>query len=546
MNLPAIVTAARRDAFNLLLIVLLAAALRLSRGDVVEYFHDDAMLATLALELADGLRFPLVGILSSTGIPNPPVSVYLLAMPFALSSDPAFAICFVMLWNVMGVALLWWLARRICGRRIALIAGLIYAVNPWAVLFSRKIWAQELHTPIILFALLLLLFGYLESGAGPGRRRAVSLAQSLSLPILLFGIQFHFAAWPLLLLIAVALWQGRRRIRGRALIAGLALSLLVVLPYAIGLSQTLGSDPSRISDALDRSAARGPEFSLASLSALTQLATGVGLENWLAPEQAAQLAARYPPLHPLALLLLPALLIGLRAVYQRSRAFAFLLSIWAFLPSLLLIVEWTPVYIHYFIPAIPAMAILIGYGMDSILRLVAAWRPLPYIVWLIVGSILALQILQWIAALEFVEEWHIAYPGFTTPLSKLAPLRAELSRADDVVVLAGGMSWNLHHEVAVWDTLLWDTAYLRPHYRPRCLCCIPESPLRCRRRAKRARQALRPHGFVMIAQRSFPRGAVALTMRFTCGKSRRLGPAQQSDQLSRRNSPTASASAVMA
>ena len=47
----------RRDLASLLLIVLLAAALRLGRSYVVEYFHDDAMLATLALELADGLSF---------------------------------------------------------------------------------------------------------------------------------------------------------------------------------------------------------------------------------------------------------------------------------------------------------------------------------------------------------------------------------------------------------------------------------------------------------------------------------------------------------
>ncbi len=445
----------RRDALCLLLIVLLAAALRLSGSDVVEYFHDDAMLATLALELADGLSFPFIGILSSTGIPNPPVSVYLLALPFALSSSPAFAIHFIMLWNVMGVVFLWLLARRFCGRRIALIAGLIYAVNPWAVLFSRKIWAQELHSPIILGGLLLLLVGFSGSRGGPLRRR-VLLAQCLSLPVLLIGFQFHFAAWPLLLLIPTALWQRRAIISRRALVASVVLSLIALLPYAIGLAQTLDLDPARISDALDRSAARGLEFSLASIRALAQLASGTGLETWLAPDQAAELAAGYPPLYALSLVLLPLLFLGLRLSFRRAPAFALLLSIWAFLPSLLLIVEWTPVYSHYFIPSIPALAILIGYGADSLLSAAAPWRPLLYALRLIVALLLALQILQWIAALNFVEAQHIAYPGFTTPLAKLSPLRDRLSAVDDVVVLAHGMAWNLHHEVARWDTLLWD------------------------------------------------------------------------------------------
>lgn len=461
MSLRHKATERRRDYLGLLLILLLAAALRLGRSDVVEYFHDDAMLATLALELADGRSFPLVGILSSTGIPNPPVSVYLLAIPFALSSDPAFTIHAIMLWNVLGVGLLWRLARRYGGCRIALIAGFAYAVNPWAVLFSRKIWAQELHTPIILFGLLLLLYGFYESRDGDGSRRRVLLAQCLSAPVLLFGFQFHFASWPLILLFPTALWLGRKRICARALVAGIALSLVVSLPYVIGLAQTLSVDPTRISDALNRSAARGLGISASSASAIIQLASGSGLEFWLAPNQAAKVAAAYPPLYYLSFALLPALLLGLRSVYQRSRPFASLISIWAFLPSLLLLVEWTPVYIHYFIPSIPALALLIGYGADSLLRYATRWRPLQIAASLIFALIMAQQVQQWVAALNYVAEQHIDYPGFTTPLANLSPLRAELASYNDVVVLAGGMSWNLHHEVALWDTLLGDAACVR-------------------------------------------------------------------------------------
>ena len=452
------IVASRRDYLGLLLILLLAAALRLGRGDVVEYFHDDAMLATLALELADGLSFPLIGILSSTGIPNPPASVYLLAIPFAHSSDPAFAIHTIMLWNLLGVALLWRLALRYGGRRIALVAGLVYAVNPWAVLFSRKIWAQELHTPIILFGLLLLLYGFYDSRVGEGSRRRVLLAQCLSAPVLLFGFQFHFAAWPLIFFLPTAWWLGRKRICSRVLVAGIALSIVVSLPYVIGLSQTLSEDPARISDALNRSAGRGLEFSASSIGAIVQLASGQGLETWLAPDQALEISAGYLPLQYLSFALLPALLLGLRAIYRRSRPLAALISIWAFLPSLLLLVEWTPVYIHYFIPSIPALALLIGYGADSLLRYVARWRPVQVAAWLIFALIISLQVQQWVAALNYVAEQHINYPGFTTPLAKLAPLRAELTSYNDVVVLAGGMSWNLHHEAAVWDTLIWDAA----------------------------------------------------------------------------------------
>ena len=245
MSILAVLREHRRDLSSLLLIIVLAAALRLGRGDIVEYFHDDAMLATLALELADGLRFPLTGILSSTGIPNSPVSVYFLALPFALSSDPAVVIRFVMLWNTLGVTLLWLLARWQCGWRVALFAGVAYAVNPWAVLFSRKIWAQELHTPFIILGLLLLLKGFWARSNDGRLSRSAFIGQSLGIPILLFGLQFHFAALPLALVVPLALWQGRRRLKTRVLIVAFVLSAAVCAPYALGL----GAYPGRRSGA---------------------------------------------------------------------------------------------------------------------------------------------------------------------------------------------------------------------------------------------------------------------------------------------------------
>ncbi len=465
-----------RRELGVALIILLAAALRLGRGDLVEYFHDDAMLATLALELADGIRFPLTGILSSTGIPNSPVSVYFLALPFALSSDPAVVIHFIMLWNVLGVALLWLLARRCCGKRVALLAALCYAVNPWAVIFSRKIWAQELHSPFILLGFLLLLQGFWQAReAGPGRR-SVFLAQCLGMPVLIIGLQFHFASWPLALVIPIALWQGRKRISAGALIIALALSIIVCAPYMLGLTQTLASDPWRISDALARSAESAPQFSSASIAAVGRLATGSGLETWLAPDQTEALASAYSPLLPVTLLLIPLTVIGVVAAFLRYRRFAVFMLIWAFLPGALLLVEWTPVYIHYFIPSIPGLALLIGLGLDHILRRAAPHRPLQVAAWLLFALILALQIQAWSAALDFVARRQVDYPGFTTPLAKLLPLREALARFDDVLVLAAGMAWNLHHEVAVWDTLLWDDVTCIRTLVPRRYAVFPSQP----------------------------------------------------------------------
>ena len=449
-------TLERRDLLALPLLILLAAVLRFGDGDIVEYFHDDAMLATLALEVADGLRFPLTGILSSTGIPNAPISVYIMAIPFVFSSDPLFAIHFVMLLNVIGVALLWVLARRYFGGGIAFIATLLYAVNPWAILFSRKIWAQELHTPLILFALLLLLHGYSNVRPSPSRSRSQFWAQVFAIPLFLAALQIHFAALALLPLLPLLLWTGRKQIIRPALLLAVLLSALLIAPYIIGLSQMLAADPNRILDALSRSSNRGPALSLDALSAALQLGSGSGLMSWVGPTQPDFFAQQMPAVARPNLLLLPMLALGIPALLSRSRAFAALLLLWSFLPFLSLLVEWTPVYIHYFIPSIPALMLLVAIGVDRILAKIADRRAWRIVVFALLFAICAAQIVQWRTALIFVAENHIAYPGFTTPLRKLIPLRDRLQQSNDVIVVGGGMSWNLHHEVAVWDTLLWD------------------------------------------------------------------------------------------
>ena len=456
------IVVSRRDWLALLLVLIVAALLRFQQSDVVEYFHDDAMLSTLALELASGARFPFTGILSSTGIPNSPASVYLLAVPFSLNADPQFAIHFIMLMNSVGVGLLWLLARWQFGARVALLAGLTYALNPWAVLFSRKIWAQELHTPLILLGLLVLLYGLGSASDGQRNRPARAVAQVFSLPILSFAIQMHFAALALLPLMALITWRGRRQIIRWAFALSILLSILVCLPYAVGLSQTLDADPERIADAARRASDDRLGISAKPLQDLVFLASGYGLETWLAPDQRDSLTESMPALRHLSLLLLIPMILGAIACFKYRKKWAAILLVWALLPPLLLLINWTPAYIHYFIPCIPALALLTGLGIDCALERYKSRRFTSAAIALFMLVMWLLQILSWQAALGFVAENDVPYPGFTTPLRSLNPLRERLRGEQDVVIVSAGMSWNLHHEVAVWDTLLWrDVACVR-------------------------------------------------------------------------------------
>src|SRR5688572_7339840 len=154
----------RRDILSLIVILLIAAVFRLwDGGRVTAFSYDHATLSILAFDMAAGYSLPLTGIESSAGIPNSPMTVYVLAPLFALTDDPQVIVTIIAAWNVVGVGLLWFIAYRYFSPDVALIAGLAYAVHPHAIHYSRAIWAQDTHTPILLLALLLALLGFLEN-----------------------------------------------------------------------------------------------------------------------------------------------------------------------------------------------------------------------------------------------------------------------------------------------------------------------------------------------------------------------------------------------
>ncbi len=137
----------------LLLVMLLAVVLRLYRIDYAQYRGDDDMIVLLALQVLRSGELLLHGMSSSLGVDNGSVSVYLLALPLALGADEVGATVFVAVLNILAVALTYIFVRSFFGQRTALITTLLFAVNPWAVVYSRRIW---LNANIPFFTLLFM------------------------------------------------------------------------------------------------------------------------------------------------------------------------------------------------------------------------------------------------------------------------------------------------------------------------------------------------------------------------------------------------------
>ena len=215
-----------------LLVLVVAALLRLILLDQTSFLGDQAELLFLARSALAHHALPVTGIRSSIGTLNPPASIFLL-LPFALFGDPLGATVATALANIVAVLLLYWLTDHYVGRRAAFAAGLLYATAPWPIYFSRFIWQQNLLAPVVILFIWTLCRGLIDRKPGWFGWNA-----------LLWGIAFqlHPSAAPLLALTALGIALAWRTVRLRDVV-GAAVGLVVIfLPTLIWEYVSKGSD----------------------------------------------------------------------------------------------------------------------------------------------------------------------------------------------------------------------------------------------------------------------------------------------------------------
>ena len=203
-------------------VVLLAGALRFVHLDQVEFLFDQAEISKCALRMARGGEIAWAGTLSSTGLDTFLGATWLMSIPYALSPSPVFATGFVTAINLVTVIGCYFLARHWFGRTAALVAGTLFAVAPWAVIYSRKIWHANFLPP---FVLLYVATGWLAFVRG---RRWAILAHALALAAL---VQLHFSTLPFILLTILWALIFHRRLDWRIALIGGVLAALTFIPY---------------------------------------------------------------------------------------------------------------------------------------------------------------------------------------------------------------------------------------------------------------------------------------------------------------------------
>jgi len=211
-------------SWEIYIIVIVAAFLRLYRMDTSEFSGDQTILFRMAYDAVHYGLIPATSNGSSIHTMNPPLAVYFLMIPAAISSNPLWATVWTGLFNVAAVLLAYIFTRRYYGRLAATIAAALYTTAQTTIVFSRFIWQPSLIAPFTVLFLFALFWGGVEHRKG-----------WLFPALLLLGVlsQLHSLTLFLIVPLFVAILLAPKTIRLRDVILGGASLLILYAPYLV-------------------------------------------------------------------------------------------------------------------------------------------------------------------------------------------------------------------------------------------------------------------------------------------------------------------------
>lgn len=353
-------------------LAVLAAIPRLYGLRYMEFKADEAAVAGGVRRMVENGHFVQVGIGTSVGVSNAPLFDYLMAIPFAISSDPRVAVIAIALANVGAVLVTFALGRRLWGTFAGVTAGLLFAVAPWAVAFSRKLWEQDLEpcfAAVCLYALIRAREGSAWWAAG-------------AVACWLWMAQVHPSAvllGPVFLVAGPAFWRVARR---PPMLVGILVGVAPLAPFVDYDLAHGWPDLHALAAAAARPAVIDGMAWQAALSAVTGFGTreleSVPFDNFVsrpalfATFNLLATAVLLSALLLAVLLVLPGRRHGKPVVVAGDKPALRLLLGWLIIPIVLATRHSVPVYPHYELTALPAAFLLLGFSAS-----LCAGRLLP-------------------------------------------------------------------------------------------------------------------------------------------------------------------------
>lgn len=443
--------------FALLAVLALAASLRFGWPGVNSFAFDEARLSLIALPMARAGEFATLGMPSSARVPNLPAAAWIYALPYAISPDPLVATLFTGLLSLIAVIMTWHLARRAWGLLPALVGATVMAASPYAVLYSRAIWAQDL-LPVLGAIWLWAAFHAIRD------RHQVALALHIFLAG--FAFQVHFAGIALALASVWLFVRFRWWRRWPPVLGGAALAALAALPFALELLQ----NPA-LRDQFGAAFGGQAVIDLEAPGALVRL----GLAHDWQFLALGDLAPEASPLPHIAagLLLLAGLAVVIRKIagggpLTEGHLLAELTSTLLLATPLFFLRHSTPVFVHYQLVALPALALLAGASVCLLKQ--PLWRALAVATGIALAAVWTVQL-----SASLTQAGQVETPnGLGTPLGLLRDAAYGLPDDAPVLFFTHGDDPNVDGEAAIFKALWWE----RPHriVRGDSLLILPDEP----------------------------------------------------------------------
>lgn len=142
-----------QSRFLFLFIIAAALLFRITYLSLIEFKTDEAINLFLASRPVFGHPFPPGSNASSVGILNPPLFNYLMFPIVLLTLYPPTISFFIGLINAVSVGLFFLFVKKYYGRVAGFSASLLLAFSPWLIIYSRKLWPQDIIVPFMMLLL---------------------------------------------------------------------------------------------------------------------------------------------------------------------------------------------------------------------------------------------------------------------------------------------------------------------------------------------------------------------------------------------------------
>ncbi|HEX7042786.1 MAG TPA: glycosyltransferase family 39 protein, partial [Patescibacteria group bacterium] len=202
-------------------VAILASIFRLTNLQLIEFKGDEGLNLFLATRPLFGHAFPPASLTSSVGILNFPLLNYFLFPIVLISYYPPFVSGCIALLNILAIGVFFLTISKYFGKLTAFITSCFLAFSPWAIIYSRKIWAQDFLIPLVVGLLLCFFKIYID------KKKIYWLIFGI---ISLFLMQIHQTSGILpVLLFLVLLTKTKPNLKLLAL--GVLIGFLPTIPY---------------------------------------------------------------------------------------------------------------------------------------------------------------------------------------------------------------------------------------------------------------------------------------------------------------------------